>query len=226
MVWNDAANLPLPRRRHLSTRSERTPLTPPAPSSQANLIAIIRRALALGINHFETARFYGTSELQYADALATLIESGEVSAVGLSDSTTRFFSPAARAPRDRGVASPDRALPTVATDIPGRASRTRRFVRRSRAGKRDPPLLLSARTERHTVIIVCAVVTVTRARGVDRCPPLPPPRASHARNERPRAGGEVRREDIIVQTKCVPAKTAKEFRKTFEASWRHMKRLG
>jgi diketogulonate reductase-like aldo/keto reductase len=45
---------------------------------QANLIAIIRRALALGINHFETARMYGTSELQYADALATMIESGEV----------------------------------------------------------------------------------------------------------------------------------------------------
>ena len=48
------------------------------PAVQANLIKIIRRAISHGIVHFETARFYGTSEMQYADALATLIESGEV----------------------------------------------------------------------------------------------------------------------------------------------------
>ena len=32
--------------------------------SQANLEACIERALELGINHFETARGYGTSEMQ------------------------------------------------------------------------------------------------------------------------------------------------------------------
>ena len=31
---------------------------------QENFVAIIRRALQLGINHFETARGYGCSELQ------------------------------------------------------------------------------------------------------------------------------------------------------------------
>ena len=45
---------------------------------QENFLACIRRALSHGINHFETARFYGTSEMQYCDALATLIENGEV----------------------------------------------------------------------------------------------------------------------------------------------------
>lgn len=43
-----------------------------------NFISIIRRSLQLGINHFETARGYGCSELQYGDALKTLISSGEV----------------------------------------------------------------------------------------------------------------------------------------------------
>jgi predicted aldo/keto reductase-like oxidoreductase len=45
---------------------------------QANFVAIIRQAIALGINHFETARGYGCSELQYGMALKELIDSGEV----------------------------------------------------------------------------------------------------------------------------------------------------
>ena len=45
---------------------------------QENFVACIRRALKHGINHFETARFYGTSEMQYCDALASLIDSGEI----------------------------------------------------------------------------------------------------------------------------------------------------
>jgi len=45
--------------------------------SQANLVDIVRQCLKLGINHFETARFYGTSEIQLTDALAKLVESGE-----------------------------------------------------------------------------------------------------------------------------------------------------
>ena len=48
------------------------------PSCQGNLIAIIRQALAYGINHFETAQGYGCSELQFGAALKSLIESGEV----------------------------------------------------------------------------------------------------------------------------------------------------
>jgi len=42
------------------------------PASQLNLTAIAARALELGINHFETARGYGTSEMQLGRALKTL----------------------------------------------------------------------------------------------------------------------------------------------------------
>jgi uncharacterized protein len=41
-------------------------------NSQANLEAIIQQALAVGINHIETARGYGTSELQLGEILPTL----------------------------------------------------------------------------------------------------------------------------------------------------------
>jgi predicted aldo/keto reductase-like oxidoreductase len=39
-------------------------------ASQANVDAVVKRAIALGINHFETARGYGTSEVQFGKALA------------------------------------------------------------------------------------------------------------------------------------------------------------
>jgi len=39
-------------------------------ASQANVDAVVARAFAVGINHFETARGYGTSELQLGKALA------------------------------------------------------------------------------------------------------------------------------------------------------------
>jgi uncharacterized protein len=42
------------------------------PESQANLEACVRRALELGINHIETARGYGTSEMQLGRILPTL----------------------------------------------------------------------------------------------------------------------------------------------------------
>ena len=41
-------------------------------SNQANLEATIHRALELGINHIETARGYGTSEMQLGNVLPTL----------------------------------------------------------------------------------------------------------------------------------------------------------
>ncbi|GMH54296.1 hypothetical protein TL16_g01644, partial [Triparma laevis f. inornata] len=83
------------------------------PDCQANLVECVRLSLSLGINHFETARFYGTSEMQFVDAISSMI-----------------------------------------------------------------------------------------------------------------ADGEIKREDIIVQTKVTPAKTNEEFRKTFEQSWRHMQKIG
>ncbi len=43
-----------------------------APSAQENLEACVRRAFDLGINHFETARGYGTSELQLGRILPRL----------------------------------------------------------------------------------------------------------------------------------------------------------
>lgn len=42
------------------------------PDNQANVEAIVQRALELGINHFETARGYGTSELQLGRILPSL----------------------------------------------------------------------------------------------------------------------------------------------------------
>jgi predicted aldo/keto reductase-like oxidoreductase len=43
---------------------------------QNNFVNILERALELGINHFETARGYGCSELQYGDALRLLFARG------------------------------------------------------------------------------------------------------------------------------------------------------
>lgn len=45
---------------------------------QNNLVECVRMSLSLGINHFETARFYGTSELQFVDAISSMIASGEI----------------------------------------------------------------------------------------------------------------------------------------------------
>lgn len=45
---------------------------------QANLVAIIRAAVAQGINHFETAKGYGCSELQFGHAFKELFASGEL----------------------------------------------------------------------------------------------------------------------------------------------------
>ena len=42
------------------------------PAGQANLEATVRRAVSLGINHFETARGYGTSEVQLGRILPEL----------------------------------------------------------------------------------------------------------------------------------------------------------
>merc|ERR1712194_733338 len=45
---------------------------------QDNLIAIIRKCLAHGVTHFETAQGYGSSEVQFGAALRHLIETGEL----------------------------------------------------------------------------------------------------------------------------------------------------
>ena len=49
-----------------------TPLAEIPPDNQANLEACIHRALELGINHIETARGYGTSEMQLGNVLPKL----------------------------------------------------------------------------------------------------------------------------------------------------------
>jgi len=46
--------------------------------SQDNLTEVVRQCLKRGINHFETARMYGTSEIQLSQALQTLISQGEI----------------------------------------------------------------------------------------------------------------------------------------------------
>ena len=48
-----------------------------AECAQASVfVAILERALELGINHFETARGYGCSELQYGEAIKELYAAG------------------------------------------------------------------------------------------------------------------------------------------------------
>jgi len=47
-------------------------------ASQDNLKDVIQCCLKLGLNHFETARFYGSSEVQFVDALVELMEEGTV----------------------------------------------------------------------------------------------------------------------------------------------------
>src|SRR5262249_14040416 len=42
------------------------------PENQANLEAVVHRAFKLGINHFETARGYGSSEMQLGEVLPKL----------------------------------------------------------------------------------------------------------------------------------------------------------
>lgn len=51
--------------------SDEPPESVPA-NNQANLEKTIRRAIELGINHFETARGYGTSEMQLGRVLPQL----------------------------------------------------------------------------------------------------------------------------------------------------------
>ena len=46
--------------------------------SQENICDIVAACLRVGINHFETARFYGTSEIQLSDALAAMLRRGEI----------------------------------------------------------------------------------------------------------------------------------------------------
>ena len=46
--------------------------------SQNNLIKVVHQCLKHGVNHFETARMYGTSEIQLSDALQTLIRESEI----------------------------------------------------------------------------------------------------------------------------------------------------
>lgn len=46
--------------------------------SQTNFKDVILACIKLGLNHFETARFYGSSEIQMATALKELIDEGVV----------------------------------------------------------------------------------------------------------------------------------------------------
>jgi len=47
-------------------------------ASQDNLKDVILCCLKVGLNHFETARFYGSSEVQFVDALCNLIDEGKI----------------------------------------------------------------------------------------------------------------------------------------------------
>ena len=42
------------------------------------MIKVVRQCLKHGVNHFETARMYGTSEIQLSNALQTLIRESEI----------------------------------------------------------------------------------------------------------------------------------------------------
>jgi hypothetical protein len=53
------------------------------PDCQANFMAILEKALAHGVTHFETAYGYGCSELQYGAALRELLKVGPPHSAGL-----------------------------------------------------------------------------------------------------------------------------------------------
>ena len=70
-------------------------------SNQANLEATIRRALDLGINHIETARGYGSSEMQLGRLLPTLPRDKMIVQTKVSPRSTaslRCCSPGRRRP--------------------------------------------------------------------------------------------------------------------------------
>jgi predicted aldo/keto reductase-like oxidoreductase len=46
--------------------------------SQRNLEDVVLSCLRMGLNHFETARFYGSSEVQFVDALSNLMTDGKI----------------------------------------------------------------------------------------------------------------------------------------------------
>lgn len=46
--------------------------------SQNNMVEVVRQCLRVGINHFETARLYGSSEVQLMEALCELMDNGEI----------------------------------------------------------------------------------------------------------------------------------------------------
>lgn len=75
------------------------------PESQRNLEAIVEKALALGVNHFETARGYGTSGEQLGRVLAHL-DRGKVivqTKVGPTPDVRDFEKGVERAYRDLGL---------------------------------------------------------------------------------------------------------------------------
>ena len=47
--------------------------------SQSSMVEVVRQCLRVGISHFETARMYGSSEVQLMEALCELIDYGEIS---------------------------------------------------------------------------------------------------------------------------------------------------
>ncbi len=61
------------------------------PEGQANLEACIRKALASGINHIETARGYGTSEVQLGRILPTLPRDGMIVQTKVAPSSAAEF---------------------------------------------------------------------------------------------------------------------------------------
>jgi uncharacterized protein len=73
-----------------------TPLNEIPPDNQSNLESTVRRAVALGINHIETARGYGSSERQLAEVLPAfprekLIVQTKVAPVENADDFIRHF---------------------------------------------------------------------------------------------------------------------------------------
>jgi len=70
------------------------------PECQQNLINILKYASALGVSHIETARGYGSSELQIGEALRTLFEGGELRREDLIIQTKVPLKPTAAEFRD------------------------------------------------------------------------------------------------------------------------------
>ena len=126
------------------------------PEQQANLEAVVHRAFELGINHFETARGYGSSEMQLGWVLPKIAPG--------KDSSSR--------PRSRRPPIPREFFSNFDKSIGLPAARSRRTVR---APRHQQPRTARSDAAPGGCLETPAGSSVTAAAASSASPPTPPP---------------------------------------------------